>query len=210
MKNLIWFCLIYCTSSWTQIWIIVDSSKGEGLKSQVCNCSQLKIQICWFSKRTEHYIIDKSSRPKTTAASGVSSCLAPLLKGQCTLSLFFCYFLPNSLSSNLPWQLNSTLMASILQTSYSYGITTLNSHVLSLTQNTTFSIGRALYHTKIPTRSPDSTKILPFSTSLTFSITRYKNYLPGHDLVFIFMPSTGIQGASSAQHLGFLKHHQRW
>ena len=107
LKNLIWFCLIYCTSSWTQIWIIVDSSKGEGLKSQVCNCSQLKIQICWFSKRTEHYIIDKSSRPKTTAASGVSSCLAPLLKGQCTLSLFFCYFLPNSLlQSTLPVEFN--------------------------------------------------------------------------------------------------------
>ena len=210
LKNLIWFCLIYCTSSWTQIWIIVDSSKGEGLKSQVCNCSQLKIQICWFSKRTEHYIIDKSSRPKTTAASGVSSCLAPLLKGQCTLSLFFCYFLPNSLSSNLPCQLNSTLMASILRISYSYGITTRNSHVLYLTQNATFSIGRDLYHTKIPRRSSDSTKILPFSTSFTFTITQYKNYLPVHDLVFIFMPSTGIQGAASAQHVGFLKHHQRW
>lgn len=64
------------------MWIIVDSSLGEGLKSQVCNVSQLKIQICWFSKRTEYYILDKSSRPKTSAASGVSSCLNPPLKGQ--------------------------------------------------------------------------------------------------------------------------------
>lgn len=54
-------------------------------------------------------------------------------------------------------------MASILQTSYSYGTTTLNFHVLSLTQNTTFSIGRALYHTKIPTRSPNSCLSLPLS-----------------------------------------------
>ncbi|KAL4619668.1 hypothetical protein ACB092_06G096700 [Castanea dentata] len=56
-------------------------------------------------------------------------------------------------------------MASIFQTSYSYGTTTLNFHVLSVTQNTTFSIDRALYHTKIPTRSPNSGLSLPLSPS---------------------------------------------
>lgn len=32
----------------------------------------------------------------------------------------------------------------------------------------------------------------------------YKNILPGHGFVFIFTPVRGIQGANSAQHLGFL------
>lgn len=85
-----------------------------------------------------------------------------------------------------------------------YGNATIDSGVLSLTRNTTFSIGRALYNAKVPTRYPNSLNLLPFTTSFTFSITPYKDSLPGHGFVLIFAPSTGIPGASSSQHLGFL------
>ncbi|XP_052290051.1 lectin-like protein [Citrus sinensis] len=80
-----------------------------------------------------------------------------------------------------------------------YGSAKLDSGAISLTQDTTFSIGRALYHAKIPLRRTNS-----FETSFTFSITPYKGQLPGHGLVFILVPSAGIQGAAASQHLGFL------
>ncbi|KAF9610831.1 hypothetical protein IFM89_025197 [Coptis chinensis] len=83
-----------------------------------------------------------------------------------------------------------------------FGNATLSSNILSLTAESSFSIGRVLYPTKIHTRSPNSTNLLPFSTSFIFSIARIKNTLPGHGLVFVFTPHTGIQGTSSAQHLG--------
>ncbi|KAF8409253.1 hypothetical protein HHK36_005327 [Tetracentron sinense] len=83
-----------------------------------------------------------------------------------------------------------------------YGNATLESRFLTLSNDTTFSIGRALYHSKIPTRSPNSSDFLPFSTSFIFSIAPYKGRLPGHGLVFILVPSTGLKGVSSAQHLG--------
>lgn len=67
-----------------------------------------------------------------------------------------------------------------------------------------FSIGRALFHAKVPTRFNDSSKLVPFSTSFTFSLSKLNNSLPGHGFVFIFVPSAGIQGASSSQNLGFL------
>ncbi|ESR65087.1 hypothetical protein CICLE_v10009333mg, partial [Citrus x clementina] len=80
-----------------------------------------------------------------------------------------------------------------------YGSAKLDSGAISLTQDTTFSIGRALYHAKIPLRRTNS-----FETSFTFSITPYKGQLPGHGLVFILVPSAGIQGAAASQYLGFL------
>lgn len=85
-----------------------------------------------------------------------------------------------------------------------YGNATITSGALSLAGDTTFSIGRALYHAKVPTKFPNSSKLVPFSTSFTFSITKLKSTLPGHGFVFVFVPSTGIQGVSSSQHLGFL------
>lgn len=85
-----------------------------------------------------------------------------------------------------------------------YGNATISSDTLSVTGDTTFSIGRALYRAKVPTRFPNSTKVVPLSTSFTFSITKLKNTLPGHGFVFLFVPSTGINGASASQHLGFL------
>ncbi|XP_062082659.1 L-type lectin-domain containing receptor kinase VII.1-like [Humulus lupulus] len=85
-----------------------------------------------------------------------------------------------------------------------FGNATVDSHILTLTNDTHFSIGRALFHLKVPTKRPNSSFVLPFSTSFIFSMAPYKNVLPGHGLVFIFVPSTGLDGAVAVQHLGFL------
>ncbi|KAJ7968567.1 putative Kinase [Quillaja saponaria] len=82
------------------------------------------------------------------------------------------------------------------------GNATVDSRILTLTHRTRFSIGRALYPTKIPTKKPNSSYVYPFSTSFIFSMAPFKNTLPGHGLVFIFTHVQGIQGTSSAQHLG--------
>ncbi|XP_042519670.1 L-type lectin-domain containing receptor kinase VII.1-like [Macadamia integrifolia] len=84
-----------------------------------------------------------------------------------------------------------------------YGNTTLESRILTLTKPSNLSLGRALYPSKIPTRGyPNSSLLLPFFTSFIFSIAPIPNYQPGHGLVFIMTPQTGIQGVSSSQHLG--------
>ncbi|XP_061983185.1 L-type lectin-domain containing receptor kinase VII.1-like [Populus nigra] len=85
-----------------------------------------------------------------------------------------------------------------------YGSAIIESRILTLTNQTSFQIGRALYPTKIPTKAPNSSFVYPFSTSFIFAMAPYKNVLPGHGLVFLFVPFTGIQGSSSAQNLGFL------
>ncbi|KAG8385550.1 hypothetical protein BUALT_Bualt03G0056900 [Buddleja alternifolia] len=85
-----------------------------------------------------------------------------------------------------------------------YGNATLESRILTLTNDTTFSIGRALYPTRIPTKQPNSSAVLNFSTSFIFSMAPYRGRLPGHGIVFLFVPHQGIEGASSAQHLGLL------
>ncbi|XP_058763578.1 L-type lectin-domain containing receptor kinase VII.1-like [Vicia villosa] len=83
-----------------------------------------------------------------------------------------------------------------------FGNSTIDSHILTLTHHQTFSIGRALYPHKIPTKNSSSSHVYPFSTSFIFSMAPFKDTLPGHGLVFIFTPLKGIQGTSSAQHLG--------
>jgi len=83
-----------------------------------------------------------------------------------------------------------------------YGLATVESRILTLTNKTSFSIGRALYLEKIRTKRPDSSFVYPFSTSFIFSMVPYKNTLPGHGIVFLFTPVTGIEGAGSSQHLG--------
>ncbi|KAL5576739.1 hypothetical protein UlMin_018438 [Ulmus minor] len=85
-----------------------------------------------------------------------------------------------------------------------YGNATIETRILTLTNDTTFSIGRALYKNKVPTKRPNSSFVLPFSTSFIFSMAPYKNTLPGHGLVFIIVPFTGISESSSSQNLGFL------
>ncbi|KAL6333277.1 hypothetical protein AAG906_028460 [Vitis piasezkii] len=85
-----------------------------------------------------------------------------------------------------------------------YGVADIESRVLTLTNQTSFAIGRALYPSKIPAKSPNSSHVVPFSTSFIFSIAPYEDILPGHGIVFLFAPVTGIEGTTSSQHLGFL------
>ncbi|XP_022930797.1 probable L-type lectin-domain containing receptor kinase VII.2 [Cucurbita moschata] len=81
-----------------------------------------------------------------------------------------------------------------------FGNATVDSSVLILTRDSTFTIGRALYPSKIPIRFSDSS--FSFATSFIFSVTPQPNHLPGHGFAFLFTPSTGINGTSSAQNLG--------
>lgn len=81
-----------------------------------------------------------------------------------------------------------------------FGNATIDSQILTLTHQQSFSIGRALYPQKIPTKN--SSYVYPFSTSFIFSMAPFEDTLPGHGLVFIFTPVKGIEGTSSAQHLG--------
>ena len=87
-----------------------------------------------------------------------------------------------------------------------YGSATVESRILTLTNDTNFLIGRALYPQKITTKKPNSSYVYPFSTSFIFSMAPYKNTLPGHGMVFIFVPFTGIEGATSSQNLGLLNY----
>ncbi|XVE49940.1 hypothetical protein DITRI_Ditri01bG0122200 [Diplodiscus trichospermus] len=83
-----------------------------------------------------------------------------------------------------------------------FGDATIDSSILSITNESTFSIGRAFYPSKILVKSSNSSEILPFFTSFIFSIAPLKGFLPGHGFAFAFLPSAGIAGASSVQHLG--------
>ncbi|WMV16025.1 hypothetical protein MTR67_009410 [Solanum verrucosum] len=85
-----------------------------------------------------------------------------------------------------------------------FGNVTIESRILTLSNDSTFSIGRALYPSKIVTKEANSSKVLPFSTSFIFAMAPYRDRLPGHGIVFLFVPHTGIDGTTSAQNLGFL------
>ncbi|EXC44811.1 putative L-type lectin-domain containing receptor kinase VII.2 [Morus notabilis] len=75
-----------------------------------------------------------------------------------------------------------------------------NNKILSLTNDsTTFSMGRALFPSKIPSLNSTNTS---FSTSFIFSISSVNGFQPGHGFAFLFTPSAGLAGASSSQHLG--------
>ncbi|KAJ4823108.1 hypothetical protein Tsubulata_017608 [Turnera subulata] len=121
--------------------------------------------------------------------------------------LFFTIIITSSLKPtvSVDFVFNTNFNSTNVQT---YGNATVlqSSSILSLTQDATFSIGRAFYPSRIKTKASSNSSstpvLLPFSTSFIFSIAPYKNLLPGHGFAFVFMPSAGIQGASSAQHLG--------
>ncbi|GAV67665.1 Pkinase domain-containing protein/Lectin_legB domain-containing protein [Cephalotus follicularis] len=83
-----------------------------------------------------------------------------------------------------------------------YGTAIIDSRILTLTNETAMTIGRALYPQKISTKAPNSSHVYPFSTSFIFSIVPYKNTLAGHGFVLLFVPFTGIKGATAAQNLG--------
>ncbi|KAL3643433.1 hypothetical protein CASFOL_014248 [Castilleja foliolosa] len=82
-----------------------------------------------------------------------------------------------------------------------YGDATIESRVISLTKHLHFSIGRAQYPSKIPTKHPNSSFVLPFSTSFVFALTPYKGEPPGLGLMFVLGPNDGIRYSSSANHL---------
>nr|DAD30739.1 TPA_asm: hypothetical protein HUJ06_009590 [Nelumbo nucifera] len=86
-----------------------------------------------------------------------------------------------------------------------YGTATHESRLLVLTNTTAFTIGQALYNSKKPTRAPNTSAILPFYTSI-FSITPNNGQLSGHGIVFIFAPTSGINGTTSSRYLGFVNH----
>ncbi|KAK9152772.1 hypothetical protein Sjap_000252 [Stephania japonica] len=83
-----------------------------------------------------------------------------------------------------------------------YNSAFVQSGILSLTNESTFSIGRALFPQKIPTKPHNSSSPLPFSTSFIFSIAPIADFEPGHGFVFLFAPFMGTNGTSSSQHLG--------
>ncbi|KAL3522277.1 hypothetical protein ACH5RR_015111 [Cinchona calisaya] len=116
------------------------------------------------------------------------SLLFILLSIQSTLAIDFVYNSFNSSSISL------------------YGNATIESNILTLTNATTFSIGRALYPSKIVTKTANSSSyVIPFSTSFVFAMAPSKNFIPGHGIVFLFVPKTGIEGTDSAEYLGLLK-----
>lgn len=86
------------------------------------------------------------------------------------------------------------------------GNATIGSGILTLTNNSEYSLGRALYRSKIPAKAPNSSDVYPFSTSFIFAMSPYRNVLPGHGLVFLFAPSSGIDVdiSTMAQNLGFI------
>jgi serine/threonine protein kinase len=86
-----------------------------------------------------------------------------------------------------------------------YGLADVESRILSLTNRTTYSIGRAIYPEKIPTKNPNSSYVYPFSTSFIFSMVTYKNNPPArHGIVFMFVPVKGIEAANPGNYLGLL------
>ncbi|XP_065873317.1 probable L-type lectin-domain containing receptor kinase VII.2 [Euphorbia lathyris] len=103
-------------------------------------------------------------------------------------------FNSNFNSTNLLTFGNSTIQSS----------SSSSSSILSLTNDTSFNIGRAFYPFKITTKTPNSSTPLPFSTSFIFSISPVKNFLPGHGFAFGFFPFPAIDGDSSSRYLGLL------
>jgi len=87
-----------------------------------------------------------------------------------------------------------------------YGNATINKSILTLTNDTStsFSIARAFYPKKIPTKPPNSSTLLPFATSFIFSVSPVENFITGHGFAFIFTPSSGLNGTTSTEYIGLL------
>ncbi|KAK6124355.1 hypothetical protein DH2020_041925 [Rehmannia glutinosa] len=83
-----------------------------------------------------------------------------------------------------------------------YGDAIVESQILTLTNATAFSSGRALYPWKIPTKQPNSSLVIPFSTSFIFAMAPSGGRFPGDGVVFCFVPRKGIEGSSLGQYLG--------
>ncbi|KAL3820474.1 hypothetical protein ACJIZ3_006379 [Penstemon smallii] len=79
------------------------------------------------------------------------------------------------------------------------GSSIIESRILKLTN------GRALYPPRIRTKEPNSSFVLPFSTSFIFAMAPYEERLPGHGVVFSFVQNLGNNTTMnpSSQILGF-------
>ncbi|XP_045805285.1 probable L-type lectin-domain containing receptor kinase VII.2 [Trifolium pratense] len=87
-----------------------------------------------------------------------------------------------------------------------YGNATIQNSILTLTNGTYFSIGRAFYPKKVLTKPLNSSTLLPFATSFIFSVSPIKNIITGHSFAFIFTPSRGLNGTTSAQYTGLFNY----
>jgi serine/threonine protein kinase len=83
-----------------------------------------------------------------------------------------------------------------------YGNVTINKSILTLLNDTStsFSIARAFYPHKVPTKPPNSSTLLPFATSFIFSVSPIKHFIPGHGFAFIFTPSRHLNGTTPAEY----------
>ncbi|KAE9599876.1 putative protein kinase RLK-Pelle-L-LEC family [Lupinus albus] len=82
------------------------------------------------------------------------------------------------------------------------GDATIQSSILTITNQTFFSIGRAFYPYIIPMKHANSSTLLPFATSFIFSIAPYKNFPIGHGFAFMISPTMAISGALTGNYLG--------
>ncbi|KAL2331694.1 hypothetical protein Fmac_019275 [Flemingia macrophylla] len=83
------------------------------------------------------------------------------------------------------------------------GNATIQSSILTLTNQTFFSIGRAFYPQRIPTKALNSSTVLrPFATSFIFSVAPCENFPVAHGFAFVFSPVMAINGALSGNYLG--------
>ncbi|XP_057727701.1 probable L-type lectin-domain containing receptor kinase VII.2 [Arachis stenosperma] len=83
-----------------------------------------------------------------------------------------------------------------------YGNATIQNSILSLTNQTYFSIGRAFYPFKIPMKKQSNSTLLPFSTSFIFSIAPIKNFPIAHGFALFFTPVMAIHGELSGNYMG--------
>lgn len=107
-----------------------------------------------------------------------------------------------------------TILSSVSSTEFVYntdfnstnillsGHGTIQTSILTLTNGSFFSTGRAFYPKKILTKPANSSTLLPFATSFIFSIAPIKNFITGHGFAFLFTPSSGVNGTTSAEYLG--------
>ncbi|OIW06015.1 hypothetical protein TanjilG_11702 [Lupinus angustifolius] len=112
--------------------------------------------------------------------------------------------------------LHTNLLSSVSATEFVYntdfnntnillhGNATIQDSILTLTNQTYFSIGRAFYPYKIPMISANSSTHLPFATSFIFSIAPVKDLPTAHGFAFMFLPVMDITGTLSGNYLGLI------
>eukprot|EP01018_Ginkgo_biloba_P039454 Gb_09936 [translate_table: standard] len=76
------------------------------------------------------------------------------------------------------------------------------SGVLRLTNDSQFSIGRAVYPFPLRLKNGKNTTASSFSTTFIFSLVPHPRHTPGHGLAFILTPSEQLNGAIASQYLG--------